>query len=184
MREGMKLAVTLMLICGLAGLALSFVNEFTSGRIAQEQERRLAGSLPSALAAEDYLELEDVTAQLREQERFADLLAIWETKNPAGYVVQVAPTGYGGRINCLVGISQAGVIQGVVINQHSETPGLGSKIVEDSFLDQYKGNKAGQKLAVKNDGGKIAAVSGATVSSRAVTAGVNTALAVFEEVSK
>ena len=67
MREGMKLAVTLMLICGLAGLALSFVNEFTSGRIAQEQERRLAGSLSSALAAEDYLELEDVTAQLREQ---------------------------------------------------------------------------------------------------------------------
>lgn len=184
MREGMKLALTLMLICAVAGLGLSFVNNLTQGRIAQQQEERLDRSLAAALPASGYEKLDRQVALLRKKPNFESVEAIWKAKEPQGLVVQVAPVGYNGNIICLVGIDSKGIIRGVAVNQHTETPGLGARIVEDSFLNQYKGAKAGEKLAVKKDGGKIQAISGATISSRALTAGVNTALAVFEEVWK
>jgi electron transport complex protein RnfG len=183
MREGMKLALTLMLISAAAGLGLSWVNGLTAGRIVKQQEERLNGSLAKAFPAGHYEKL-DKASSLRQREEFATVEAIWKAARPEGYVVSLAPRGYGGKLNCLVGITAAGTIRGVVVNQQNETPGLGSRVVEDSFLSQFKGVKAGKLLAVKKDGGTIQAVSGATVSSRALTRGVNTALAVFQEVSR
>lgn len=184
MREGMKLALTLMIICAVAGLCLSLINNLTEGRIAQQQELRLAGSLEAALEARDYEKLDSQLAHLRQKAEFESVEAIWRAKEPEGLVVQVAPVGYNGNIICLVGMDKEGIVRGVAVNQHSETPGLGGRIVEDSFLNQYQGSRQGEKLAVKKDGGKIQAISGATISSRALTDGVNTALAVFGEVWK
>lgn len=177
LREGTKLALILMLICAIAGLALSYVNLLTADKIAQQKEERLARSLEVAYPAKSYKELPK--AQFAE---FEEVVALWQAQEPQGFVVQVEPKGYNDKISCLVGIDEEGKICGVSINEQTETPGLGAKIVESSFLDQYKGKKG--KQALVKDGGQIEAISGATISSRALTEGVNTALAVFEEVDK
>ena len=92
-----------------------------------------------------------------------------------GYCVDVDSYGYGSDpINLLVGLDSDGRAVAVKVLSHSETPGVGSKATASSFLSQFEG-KSGI-LAVKKDGGEIDAVAGATISSRAITAGVSLAL--------
>ena len=86
---------------------------------------------------------------------------------------------YGGAISILTGTNSQGVISGVAVIYHSETPGLGDKITNKSFLDLFKGFAVNDKIAVKKDGGTIEQFSGATISPRAVAAGVKDSLKVI-----
>ncbi len=95
-----------------------------------------------------------------------------------GWCIKTSSPGYGGDITVIVGIKD-GKVEGVSITDMDETPGLGARASEESFISQYKG-KSG-KLAVSKDGGKIEAISGATITSRAVTEAVNKALAAAEK---
>ena len=67
----------------------------------------------------------------------------------------------------------------IAIIYHSETPGLGDKITNKSFLDLFQGFTVNDKIAVKKDGGTIEQFSGATISPRAVAAGVKDSLTVI-----
>ena len=100
-------------------------------------------------------------------------------KSGAGYVLTVLPGGFGGDIKMMVGIDNDGVIQGVRILEHAESAGLGAKSTEPEFYTQYDGLSSGG-LAVQKDGGDIVAITGATITSRAVTSGVNDAYSWFE----
>lgn len=91
-------------------------------------------------------------------------------------MVTTEAKGYGGAIEVMTGIRPDGTVSGVTILSMSETPGLGAKTKESSFLRQYTGANA-PDLAVNKDGGTVNAVSGATISSRAVTEAVNSAIA-------
>lgn len=93
-------------------------------------------------------------------------------KSIAGYCIRVVGTGYNGYIRMIVGIDTNGTIQGLEVLEQSETPGLGAKINEVRqgenepwFLRQFKGKDA-KTIEVKKD---IDAITGATISSRAVT---------------
>jgi len=90
-----------------------------------------------------------------------------------GKIFTTLSLGYGGYIKIKVGVNKNGEIKGIKILQHNETPGLGAKITEDKFLSQFKG-KTVEELYLKKDKseGKIDAITGATISSRAVTDGV------------
>lgn len=89
--------------------------------------------------------------------------------------------GYNGPVKLLIGINADNTIHGLKIIQEYETPGLGSKINSRSFLSQFIGKSiAGTRWRVRRDGGDIDAVTGATVSSRAVTEAVRKALDVFQ----
>ncbi len=94
-------------------------------------------------------------------------------KEEIGKVFTTSSLGYGGYIKIKVGIDKNGKIKGIKILHHNETPGLGAKITEDRFLSQFKG-KTVEELYLKKDKseGKIDAITGATISSRAVTDGV------------
>ena len=97
-----------------------------------------------------------------------------------GYVVEVAPAGFGGAITMMVGILPDGTVNGISIVSHTETAGLGSVAGADtsagqSFRDQFVGQSG--SLAVDKDGGTIDSITSATITSRAVTNGVNAALA-------
>ena len=96
-----------------------------------------------------------------------------------GYVVEVTPSGFGGTIDMVVGVGTDGTVTGVSIISMSETSGLGANASKESFRSQFVG-KSGV-LAVSKDGGEIDALTGATITSRAVTSGVNTALVVASE---
>jgi Na+-translocating ferredoxin:NAD+ oxidoreductase RnfG subunit len=119
--------------------------------------------LPSVLAAGRY------TAVIPE--------TLWQAFDTAGHFVGLAyrvfPRGYKGIIPILVGVDSAGVITGIRIDRGDlkESPGLGLKVADPPFIGQLLG-RAAEALKLKQDGGEVDAVSGATISSRAVCDGV------------
>ncbi len=79
-----------------------------------------------------------------------------------------SPNGYGGPVEIMIGFDADGVITGVSVLSHTETPGLGAKMTEPGFLSQFMGFDPGRAtLAVTKDGGDIDALTAATISSRA-----------------
>jgi electron transport complex protein RnfG len=102
-----------------------------------------------------------------------------------GYVFSAYPSGYGGEIAVTVGVGSDGSISGVRIGANEETPGLGSKTAEDFFTDQYTGKDIDDSIKVvkvpPRAEDEIQAVSGATISSRAVTSAVTASAEMAKE---
>lgn len=84
-----------------------------------------------------------------------------------GFAFLAVGKGYGGNIDILVGLENETTVKGVTIISHAETPGLGARVTEHSFRDQFAGLNIGD-VALKRDSGRIDAITGATISSRAV----------------
>ena len=95
-----------------------------------------------------------------------------------GYAIKVVASGSQGNIEMMVGVDGEGAVTGVSIVKNSETAGIGSKVMENQngVLDQFVGKSAADGTLVV--GTNVDAITGATVSSKGVTAGVNAALAV------
>ena len=142
-------------------------------------------------SADDMFKAEDVDQKAAKQ-AISDLgvnATIDEvcTVGDTGYVITTTDKdGFGGNIQITVGIKKDGTINGVSILSISETAGLGMKATEPSFYNQYV-NKKADKFVVSKDGGdgeQIDALSGATITSRAVTGAVNTALGYYQNAFK
>jgi electron transport complex protein RnfG len=95
----------------------------------------------------------------------------------------IAPNGYSGEIEIMVGVDTAGVVQGIAILQHRETPGLGAKIETEDFRNLYKNKSLSDPEVwdVTKDGGTFRQITGATISSRAVTHAVARGLEFFRD---
>lgn len=104
-----------------------------------------------------------------------------------GYLISASKRGYGGQVPVMVAVSPDGVILGVRVLDNDETPGLGKKVEQNQFLNQFV-NKSVQKpfaLSIQSgDFQPIDAISGATISSRAVTEAVNMAVLAFEQIKE
>ncbi len=98
-----------------------------------------------------------------------------------GKIFEIKTMGYGGYIYLKVGIDNDKKIKGLKIIEHNETPGLGAKITTANFLNQFIG-KTKEEIYLKKDktDGKIDAITGATISSRAVVDGVRKLLEKIE----
>jgi electron transport complex protein RnfG len=107
-------------------------------------------------------------------------LAYDQEGNTVGCAINVEPLGFGGPIVIKVGFDADGVIWNTEVLSQAETPGLGAKCVEPSFTDQFKGFDPSEKnLQVKKDGGDVDAITASTITSRAYTNGLTTAVNVF-----
>lgn len=163
-----KIIASLTVICAVIAAMLAAVNAFTADRIAKntelEKENSIRKIFGSYITAEEYTDFESP------EEMYVYL--VYKSNMLYGYCVNVFPSGFGGQINMMVGIGADSDIAGVNIVSMSETPGLGSKTNTRDFLSGYEEKKG--KITL---GADIDAVSGATISSKAVTAGVNSALA-------
>lgn len=169
----LRLTLTLFLITTIVAGLLGLVNYVTADTIAEQIAQKAENAMRQVLEADGYEPLdvpEDsaVTAAYRAGDK--------------GYVVRVAPNGFGGAIDMMVGVDNAGAVTGVAIVSQSETASLGANCTREDFRAQFTG-KTGT-LSVSKDGGEIEALTGATVTSRAVTEGVNTALEFVQEVLK
>jgi electron transport complex protein RnfG len=92
-----------------------------------------------------------------------------------GYCIELRSNGFGGDITLMVGVGTDGCVTGVQILDHSETAGMGAKADDETFLGQYIGRSEG--ITVKTGGDTdIDAITAATITSKAVTAGVNNAI--------
>jgi len=96
-----------------------------------------------------------------------------------GYIVELAPSGYGGRISMVVGVSSAdSTLAGMRVLRHSETPGLGSVISAARFYDTFTGRQLNPLTVVRGSAGdnEIDAITSATITTVAVTNAVNEAI--------
>ena len=169
----LRLTLTLFLITTVVAGLLGLVNYMTADTIAEQIAQKAENAMRQVLDADDYEPLDvpegsAVTAAYRAGDK--------------GYVVRVAPNGFGGAIDMMVGVDLNGAVTGVAIVSQSETASLGANCTREDFRAQFTG-KTGT-LSVSKDGGEIEALTGATVTSRAVTEGVNTALEFVQEVLK
>ncbi len=171
MKYILRLTLTLLLITAVVAGLLAFVNELTAGRIDELTRQKAEQAMREVLPAQDYTPLDAALPQgVTEAYRAGD----------AGYVVRVAPNGFGGAIDLMVGVKADGTVNGVAVIAHSETASLGANCTREEFRAQYVGGAG--PFAVGQDGGTIEALTGATVTSRAVTDGVNAALDFVREV--
>ncbi len=111
--------------------------------------------------------LETIFPEMGNYEVEDEIYIIYRDGEKDGYAFQSSGKGYGGEIEILVGLDTGFKIKGISVLSHTETPGLGARITEASFTDQFKGMSLSE-LALKSEGGGIDAITGATISSKAV----------------
>lgn len=167
----LRLTLTLLLITAVVAGLLGLVNYLTEDKIDALTRQKAEGAMQEVLPAERYEPIDRAMDGVKEAYRADD----------KGYVVRVEENGFGGAIDMMVGIGADGKVCGVSIISHAETASLGANCVREDFRAQYVGKDG--ELRVNKDGGTIDALTGATVTSRAVTRGVNLALAFVKEVA-
>ena len=159
-------AIVLLLISGVAAALLGAVSEVTKAPIAAQEQKTLNESMTAVMPDASTFEQMDV-------ELTGTVTAVYAADN-GGYVITTAPGGFGGAVNTMVGIGPDGVISGLRVTGHSETPGLGAKSTEPAFYEQFTGVSG--SVAVTKDGGQIVPITSSTITSRAVCAGAQEAL--------
>ena len=169
----------LLAICLIVSLLLGVVNQITKPRIDAIQAEKIRAAMAQVLEADEYLPI-----QL--QKDLKGIQSVSEARTNGGtlgYVVQVTANGSQGEIQMMVGVDVDNRVTGVSVIKHSETPNIGTKVVADqSVLDRFIGmDHAKGEITVNSGSNRFDGISGATVSSKGVAAGVNTALAAAYE---
>ena len=165
-----KLTGTLLGICAVVALLLGIVNSLTEPVIRKMQEEKTAAAMAQVLAADDY------RAKTVSHENVSAMYEAVSGGEVVGHVVEVTTNGFGGAINMVVGVDMNGKVTGVSVIKDTETANLGTKVTRNqSVLDRFIG--LGGTITVNSGENRFDGVTGATVSSKAVAAGVNTALA-------
>ena len=196
MKMIIKNTMILTAITLISGLLLGLVYEITKGPIAASKERAKQEAYENVLPGAENFELfsdfnhKAVKSLLNEHGYDScslDEVIVAKAKDKTvGYIVTSTSTeGYGGDIQIAVGFLKDGTINGISILSISETVGLGMKAKEPEFYKQYMGKKVEQFDIVKANAkelSEIDAISGATVTSEAVTDAVNVAVVYYNEV--
>lgn len=183
MKEIIRLCYVLTLIGAVCAAAMAFVDQKTREPI---EGFHNAGKVEAAKAFLPGFDNDPVKDAIVIKEGPKDSTVFYRfTKGGktigAAFTV-VAPNGYGGAIEILVAVDSAAVISGIEIVSQQETAGLGSKITLPFFKDQFKGKSINdpKDWAVQKDGGTFRQVTGATLSSRAVTSAIAGGLETLE----
>lgn len=182
MNPMVKMVLTLAIITALAAAALAGANMATADKIKAEAEAKAARAVLKIFP--------DCNNPTKSDEKSPTGETVVVYRCPLDRVCFSFSTSsdttisrpYSGRIRAMIGIEK-GKVAGVQIVNQSETPGLGAKIVEKKFLDQFRDKDANTVWKVKKDDptGVIDGLSGATISSRAVTTMVHAALRFYTE---
>ena len=165
----LRLSLTLLAITAVVAVALAGVNMLTAPAIetlnAQKTQEAIELVLPGGGE-----EVTDIPAVELVSKVYA---------SETGYAVEVTPGGFDNTITMMVGVDKAGSVLGIDIISHTETAGLGA--VADAgtpagvaFREQFVGTSGA--VSVTKDGGQVDAITGATITSRAICVGVNAAL--------
>ena len=197
MKSGfLKNCLALLAITLVAGFALSAVNEITKEPIALAEEKARSEAYQTVFAVVQFDTVEDAEAlmmRFQAENTYCSVDDVLEAKdkngNSIGYVMSAtSPSGYGGDIRIAVGISSVTEeITGFSVLANSETAGLGAKCTEDFFTSQFAGKSAHGISYTKtgaSDNTQIDAISGATVTTNAVTEAVNCALDFYNKMLK
>ncbi len=167
----LRITLTLLLIATVVAAALAFVDRITKPVIEKADEEKLQEAIIQVLPGGFDRKITDFT------DPTGLVSAVYQGAN--GYAVEVRPVGFDSAITLMVGVATDGTVMRICVVSHTETAGLGavaaaSTAAGNAFRDQFVGTSG--EVRVKKDGGAIDAITGATVTSRAVCEGVNAAL--------
>lgn len=175
MKNVLNIGLRLTLIAVLAAAALGYTNYVTKGPI--EEQRQVTKELTMAQVLPEADTFESVEVPEAWQDRIVEASAGYSGDTLAGYAVTAIQKGFGGPVNVMVGIDKDGAFTGASILVHNETPGLGAEAAKPFFIDQYNGRTAPLSVVKSGSPGEdeIQAITGATITSKAVTDAVNNA---------
>ena len=186
----LKVAGTLTVISLVVAALLGLVDSVTRDKInaIEAENTRIAMSavVPEGSEFTDKLDITDDVAEAASAQggKISELYGVTNGGAEAGYVMKISASGSQGTIVMMVGVDANKAITGISVVSHSETSGIGTKVVGNEpntagvpVLDQFQGMTGAGSLVV---GKNIIAVSGATVSTKGINMGANAALAVAE----
>ena len=172
--EVVRPVIVLVTICMVAGALLGGVHAMTAP-VAEANAQKQAQETYAALVpeAKEFVPVDcavdGCTAALEARDAAGDVTA---------YVIVAQSKGYGGQVPIAVAFAPKGTVKSITAMPNNETPGLGTKIANDSYIGQYVGMSAEPTMAEDVD-----LISGATISSKAALAAFNIAVEAYEEVS-
>lgn len=167
----------LLAICIIIPLALSVTNKVTAKKIAELENENSKKNMQSLVSADDFEKCSDGGI---------DYYTAIKGGETAAYIFTESAKGYGGDVSVMTAVKPDGTVAGVaILDVSGETPGLGQNAAKESFYSQYAGLKKGVSLlknGARAENNEVDAVTGATITSTAVTRAVNAALDDFEKV--
>jgi electron transport complex protein RnfG len=160
----MNMIISLTVISIAMSAALSIVYLKTKGPIEQAAKKKEKQAIEQVLPA-----FNSDPAALAQNINGNTIYPVKQQDKIVGYAVKTSTDiGFGGHIELIAGFLPDGTIYNSMVLQHKETPGLGTRMTEPKFKDQFNGkNPADFQLKVKKDGGQVDAITAATISSRA-----------------
>lgn len=177
----LNMVVVLFIVTAVAGLALGSVYNLTKEPIAIAKQKKLNEAIKAVLP-----EFDSIEEKIVPEANGSDSLQFYMASKD-GIVIGTAVNtytmkGFSGLIKLMVGFLPDGSIHNISVLEHKETPGLGTKMVDPKFKDQFKGIQPSEfNLKVKKDKGDVDAITAATISSRAFCDAVQRAYDTFEQ---
>jgi electron transport complex protein RnfG len=183
MREMIKMVVVLTLLSCFSGGVLAYLRNSTQERIDNQVLEFVKGPAVRTIfeGAGNNPIADRFTLKDGDVER-TFFVAVFDGE-PRGVAFETSGKGYGGDVGVMVGIDvKDNKLIGVGVTTHGETPGMGAKAKTDpTFVSQFKGLALEEPFKVTADGGSINAISGATFTSRAVSAAATSAEDIYEK---
>lgn len=184
MSKTLSLVVKLFLIAAVAALVLGLTNSVTSPVIEERQAQAFKESY--AQAYPDGVEFNTLDIKI-ESENIKEVIEVTDGTNQIGYVFSgIGKGGYGGDISYIIGVDNSGVIQGFKPLSHSETPGYGSRMEDQIFIDGVTGVNLSKGVSYgpgNKDNGEIQAISGATMTTTAISNSIQSVAQQMAELS-
>jgi electron transport complex protein RnfG len=182
MREFIQLAGILTLISVLSAWGLSYTYTITKPIIEVNRVKRQVEAIAAVLPPFDNQPEKDKKTIAGTREGTMVFYIGKKNGRVTGVAFRAFTKGYHGQISMMVGVNPQGKIYGIDILDQSETPGLGAKISQKSFLQQFKGKDLeNSRWAVKKMKGDFDQVTAATISSRAMIDGVQEGLSIYQK---
>jgi electron transport complex protein RnfG len=183
MREMIKMVVVLTILCFFSGGVLAYLRNSTQERIDNQVLEFVKGPAVRTIfeGADNNPIADRFTIKDDDVER-TFFVGVFDGE-PRGIAFETSGKGYGGEVGLMVGVNvNDNNLMGVGVTTHGETPGMGAKAKSDpSFAAQFKDQALGEPFKVTADGGSINAISGATITSRAVSSAATEADSIYQK---
>ncbi|TFH39489.1 MAG: RnfABCDGE type electron transport complex subunit G [Chrysiogenales bacterium] len=180
MKEYLKMIVVLSAISAVCGFGLARISAATKTRIEEQKLINVKGPAVTSILAGSTNDLIKDRKEVRVDGAAYVVFIGKKNGTPWALAYETEGAGYGGEMTVMIGFDlDGGTVTGIGVTSHKETPGVGSRVTDDTFTRLFKEKGPGDPIKIKTDGGVIDAITGATISSRAVCAAVEKSISLY-----
>lgn len=190
MKKTIKLGLILLIFTALAAGILALLNQSTKDIIAEAKIKDSNEARQEVLPeGKEFKELDknEFKTLTKDSPAVEEIYTGLDGEEVIGYTIKTALSGYSGPVVVMTGINTEGIVSGMKVVSNTETPGLGANSSTPEFQDQFKDQSAEKDIELVKTSpaeGQVQALTGATITSKAVTDSVNEAIKVFGNISK